>query len=246
MSPSRGDAVDPDATADVLRRQRDRRGSDGTMERWNEPTRRQVTPSTTPWLRTPPPGDLRRDGPRHGSRAHRQSGRRDLSQPPPPRREPHRSRTVHRSSSPEQFHKIRYATGILAASTSPPGSCAGSTTAPSPVLIRGGRWVTTLAYAPTHPLGTDLGLTATVCQEHLEPGDRLLFYTDGITEAPDARGQEFGRDRFVDFIVRQHADGVPLPETLRRRIHSVLRYHHGRLADYATVLCCEWSVARDS
>ncbi|OKK04032.1 SpoIIE family protein phosphatase [Streptomyces sp. CB02400] len=49
--------------------------------------------------------------------------------------------------------------------------------------------------------------------EQLEPGDRLLFHTDGINEARDATGRMSGPDRFVDFLVRHHADEVPLPET---------------------------------
>lgn len=141
----------------------------------------------------------------------------------------------------EQFHRSRYATGILADLDVTTGYLSwvnyGHTL---PVLIRGGRWVTTLDCPPTHPLGTELGLSATVCREQLEPGDRLLFHTDGITETRDTHGQEFGRDRFVDFVVRHHADGVPLPETLRRLVHAVLDYHDGFLADDATVLCCEW------
>jgi serine phosphatase RsbU (regulator of sigma subunit) len=141
----------------------------------------------------------------------------------------------------EQFRHSRYATGILADLDLTTGYLSWVNYGhPLPVLIRGGRWVTTLACPPTHPLGTDLGLSATVCREQLEPGDRLLFHTDGVTEARDTGGQQFGRDRFVDFVVRHHADGVPLPETLRRLVHAVLDYHDGFLADDATVLCCEW------
>ncbi|WP_307167835.1 PP2C family protein-serine/threonine phosphatase [Streptomyces rishiriensis] len=141
----------------------------------------------------------------------------------------------------EQFDHSRYATGILADLHLTTGRLSWINYGhPPPVLIRGGRWTTTLACRPTHPMGTDLGLRAVVCQEQLEPGDRLLFYTDGITEARDAKGHLFGRERFVDFIVRQHADDIPLPETLRRLIHSVLHYHDGRLEDDATVLCCAW------
>jgi serine phosphatase RsbU (regulator of sigma subunit) len=109
-----------------------------------------------------------------------------------------------------------------------------------PVLIRGGRRPAHLHCGPTHPLGTDLGLDVSLCREQLEPGDRLLLYTDGIIEARDAKGHEFGRDRFVDFIIRHQADGLPAPETLRRLVHAVLTHHDGQLSDDATVLLCEW------
>jgi serine phosphatase RsbU (regulator of sigma subunit) len=89
-------------------------------------------------------------------------------------------------------------------------------------------------------MGLDLGLPVTICGEQLEPGDRVLLYTDGITEARNSEGQEFGLERFVDFIIRRSADGLPVPETLRRLIRSVLEYHDGRLQDDATVLLVEW------
>ncbi|MFC4060458.1 PP2C family protein-serine/threonine phosphatase [Planomonospora corallina] len=109
-----------------------------------------------------------------------------------------------------------------------------------PIVIRGGRWVATLECAPAHPLGLDLDLPVQLCQEQLEPGDRVLLYTDGITEARNRDGEEFGLSRFADFIIRRNADGLPVPETLRRLVRSVLEYHHGKLQDDATVLLLEW------
>nr|WP_218008227.1 PP2C family protein-serine/threonine phosphatase [Herbidospora sakaeratensis] len=111
---------------------------------------------------------------------------------------------------------------------------------PPPVLLRGGRWTTMLECMPAHPMGLDLGLSVTTCREQLEPGDRLIFYTDGITEIRDASGREFGVHRFVDFVIRNHQSGLPVPETLRRLIQAVLVYHKGVLRDDATVVIVEW------
>jgi serine phosphatase RsbU (regulator of sigma subunit) len=141
----------------------------------------------------------------------------------------------------EQFAQSHYATAVLADLDLKTGvltwiNCGHH----PPVLIRGGRWTAHLECHPTHPLGTDLGLDVSLCREQLEPGDRLLLYTDGIIEARDAKGHEFGRDRFVDFVIRHQADGLPAPETLRRLVHAVLTHHDGQLGDDATVLLCEW------
>lgn len=109
-----------------------------------------------------------------------------------------------------------------------------------PVRIRGGRLLDLPACQPGSPLGVDLGLGATLCQEQLHPGDRLVLFTDGITETHGPGGDEFGLDRFVNFIVRHNAEGLPIPETLRRLIHGILDYHGGALQDDATVLFMEW------
>ncbi|MCA1223611.1 PP2C family protein-serine/threonine phosphatase, partial [Streptomyces sp. 8L] len=93
---------------------------------------------------------------------------------------------------------------------------------------------------PSPPMGTGLDLPVVVCHEQLEPGDRLVMYTDGITEARDSEGRQFGLEHFLDFLVRHHADDLPVAETMRRLIHAVLRHHRGRLDDDATVLICEW------
>ncbi|MFS2293071.1 MAG: serine/threonine-protein phosphatase [Actinomadura sp.] len=111
---------------------------------------------------------------------------------------------------------------------------------PEPVVLRGGRRVATLTCSTGTPLGTGFGIVPDVCRVQLEPGDRLLMYTDGITEARDPDRRRFGFQRFVDFIVRRSADGMAVPETLRRLVHSILDHHEGRLDDDATVLLLEW------
>ncbi len=112
---------------------------------------------------------------------------------------------------------------------------------PPPVVIRGGRWVTSLSCPPAHPMGLDLDLPVVPCTEQLEPGDRVLLYTDGIIEARDRHGREFGLHRFVDFVIRHLAAGLPVPETLRRLVRALLAHHDQLLQDDATVLLLEWN-----
>jgi serine phosphatase RsbU (regulator of sigma subunit) len=79
-----------------------------------------------------------------------------------------------------------------------------------------------------------------VCTERLEPGDRILLYTDGVTEARAADGTLFGTERLADFIIRHSSTGLPAPETMRRLNRAILEYQHGRLRDDATVILVEW------
>ncbi|MEU0252059.1 PP2C family protein-serine/threonine phosphatase [Streptomyces sp. NPDC006184] len=141
----------------------------------------------------------------------------------------------------EQYDRQRYVTGILATLDTRTGILRWVNRGHHrPIIIRDHRWTTNLSCPAAHPMGTGLGLPSTVCEEQLQPGDRIVFYTDGITEARRPGGREFGLERFTDFLVRHHADGLPVPETLRRLIQAVLDYHDGHLQDDATVLLCEW------
>ncbi|MFD5477638.1 PP2C family protein-serine/threonine phosphatase [Streptomyces hawaiiensis] len=141
----------------------------------------------------------------------------------------------------EQFGLTRYVTGILADLDTSTGVLTWVNRGHHPpVVIRDGRWTTLLHCRPAHPMGTDLHLPTTLCREQLQPGDRLVLYTDGITEARTLEGEEFGLTRFTDFLVRHHSDGLTVPETLRRLIRAHLRHHDNRLQDDATILLCEW------
>jgi serine phosphatase RsbU (regulator of sigma subunit) len=114
---------------------------------------------------------------------------------------------------------------------------------PPPLLLRQGRVVKELAAPPRLPLGvTVAGAPAgEVAREQLEPGDRLLLYSDGIVEARDRRGRFFGEDRLVEFTEHAAADELSAPETLRRLAAAVLEHQEGRLQDDATLLLVDWS-----
>jgi len=68
----------------------------------------------------------------------------------------------------------------------------------------------------------------------LEPGDHLVLYTDGLTEAVDLKGQEFGGSRLAGLgsqHVRQNAGN--LLETIA---NEVTRFNAGSLRDDLTVV----------
>ena len=116
---------------------------------------------------------------------------------------------------------------------------------PRPLLVRGGKVVKELGPPPRLPLGVEplsgRSVRAEVLREQLEPGDRLLFHTDGITEARDDAGEFFGDERLVELTEHAAATELPAPEMLRRLVAAVLEHQSGKLQDDATLLLAEWS-----
>ncbi|MGW1225635.1 PP2C family protein-serine/threonine phosphatase [Streptomyces sp. NPDC001478] len=115
---------------------------------------------------------------------------------------------------------------------------------PAPLLIRGQALVPhAMEKDADPPMGFPSPLVPGRRQVHriaLEPGDRVLMYTDGATESRMRNGTEFGLERFVDYVVRAAASGELAPETLRRLIHSLLESESTGLRDDATILMFEW------
>ena len=112
---------------------------------------------------------------------------------------------------------------------------------PPALLVRGGRVVKELDAVIGVPLG--LGMLADgveVGAERLQPGDRLLLYTDGVVEARNADGVFFGVERLVELVIRQDAARRPVAETLRRLNHAILAHQEGALQDDATTVLVEW------
>ena len=114
---------------------------------------------------------------------------------------------------------------------------------PCPVVIRNGSVLPDAGQSSSLPLGMGLiDYEESVPNEmSLEPGDRVLLYTDGVVEARSPEGEEFGLDRLMDLLIRESASGLLASEVLRRLVHTCLEFQGGRLRDDATLLLLESS-----
>jgi sigma-B regulation protein RsbU (phosphoserine phosphatase) len=79
-----------------------------------------------------------------------------------------------------------------------------------------------------------------VTEHMLEPGDTLVLYTDGITEARSADGELFGTERLTDLVLANVAARSSAAETMRRLIHTIVSYENGELRDDATAAMLQW------
>ncbi len=141
-----------------------------------------------------------------------------------------------------QFTGTRFVTAVLAELDMASGRLRWvSAGHPPPLLLRQGRVLGTLDVEPSPPLGLllDDGDEA-VGTEQLEPGDSVLFYTDGVTEARQDDGSLFGLDGLTGFFQREAAAQVATPETLRRLRRALMAHHHEALSDDATALLVDW------
>lgn len=91
------------------------------------------------------------------------------------------------------------------------------------------------------PTGAAIGLVEAYAPKArtvtLRRGDILLLYTDGVTEANNLQGDQFGRERLAQ-VVRQNAS-LPAQELLHRLRQALNDFSDGRpLEDDATMLVC--------
>jgi hypothetical protein len=110
---------------------------------------------------------------------------------------------------------------------------------PAPLIVRGSSLVQPPHCPPSRPLGLQESKPA-CCETRLEPGDRLVLYTDGIIEARSPAGEFFGEQRLADFISAAAAAGNPAPETVRRLMRHLLSHQAGQLQDDASIVVLEW------
>jgi serine phosphatase RsbU (regulator of sigma subunit) len=138
----------------------------------------------------------------------------------------------------EQFGESRYVTGVIGHFEPVAGVLTWINAGhPLPLLIRDRAVTGPLTCAPSHPMGLG-GPVVEIGQQQLQPGDRILFYTDGVTEARK-RGEQFGLDRLVDHLERASLAGLDAAETLRRLSLAVLAHHDYELNDDSSLLPIE-------
>ncbi len=110
---------------------------------------------------------------------------------------------------------------------------------PHPLLVRGHKVVQVLDSPTTLPVGFGGG-EPHLSEVALQPGDRVLFFTDGITEERLSSGEEFGEDRLIEQVERAEQEGGPVQHTVRRLSHALRGERGGTTTDDATLFLLEW------
>jgi len=144
----------------------------------------------------------------------------------------------------EHFHGETFVTGHLARLDVATGDLrwinAGH---PPPLLVRGAKVVAEMACEPCFPFGLGIEITEIGhCQ--LQPGDQVLFYSDGVTEARPTAGDQFGLDRLISEVEQYVGAGVLPSETLRRLAARLRQHRGGELEDDATLVFLDWQPGR--
>jgi serine phosphatase RsbU (regulator of sigma subunit) len=110
---------------------------------------------------------------------------------------------------------------------------------PLPLLVRGGRVVRHLDCRPSLPWGLG-GPLVEEAQLELEPGDTVVFYSDGVVDGRAADDSPFGIDRFVDLVEEAFTARAVPDLVLRHAIQEVSDFQSNHLQDDATIVLLEW------
>jgi sigma-B regulation protein RsbU (phosphoserine phosphatase) len=102
-----------------------------------------------------------------------------------------------------------------------------------PVLVRTDGTVERLTATST-VLGLFEQWECAVAEVILEPGDVLVIYTDGVTEATDAKGEEFGEDRLISVL--KESKGQRAADLLQHVIYNVREFSPGEQGDDITLI----------
>ena len=113
---------------------------------------------------------------------------------------------------------------------------------PSPYLIRDGKAETPFTEG-SYPVGLVPEAEYTAACLKLEPGDTLVLFSDGVTEAMDPDDEMFGMSRLADVL--NDKNDVPLEHLQKCILEAVENFVRGaRQADDVTMLLVRYQVAQ--
>jgi sigma-B regulation protein RsbU (phosphoserine phosphatase) len=94
-------------------------------------------------------------------------------------------------------------------------------------------WTTTLLGTDAFPLGLEAQQHYEVAVHTLRPGDLVLAYTDGLSEARDFSNRAFGRDRIVAAVLEllQREPDAPAGRVVEHLMWSLRQFCGVRMAD---------------
>ncbi|MEU5438506.1 GAF domain-containing SpoIIE family protein phosphatase [Streptomyces sp. NPDC020719] len=110
---------------------------------------------------------------------------------------------------------------------------------PAPMLIRAHRVIRRLDSPTTLPVGFG-GAQPQVSAVALEPGDRVLCFTDGLIEEHKSGQEQFGEKQLIDWVnqLEQADHGI---RTVARDLSHTLKRARGEVtSDDATLVLVEW------
>jgi sigma-B regulation protein RsbU (phosphoserine phosphatase) len=102
-----------------------------------------------------------------------------------------------------------------------------------PLLLRVDGQIEKLS-ATTTVLGLFEKWECAVAEVQLARGDTLVLYTDGVTEAENAQGEQFGESSLAEILVAQR--DLPVPALLESIVAAVRKFSDGEQADDITLV----------
>ncbi|MGW1553702.1 PP2C family protein-serine/threonine phosphatase [Streptomyces sp. NPDC002346] len=110
---------------------------------------------------------------------------------------------------------------------------------PAPLLIRDRAVVDRLESPTTLPVGFG-GEQPEVSERILQPGDRLLCFTDGLIEEHQAGGEQFGEAQLIEWTNRILRDHTAVRSVVRALSHALKQERGDITSDDATIFLIEW------
>jgi len=103
----------------------------------------------------------------------------------------------------------------------------------APMLVRADGRIERLEQGG-YVLGPLAGVVYEQGEISIEPGDRVVMFTDGVTEARDAGGEEFGENRLIELLVKsREMDAAGLKEQL---FDALVKFTSGKFDDDVTIV----------